>query len=112
MYARHMHKIYVMGLVVVGRIWAVPEIKGISRSTRSEDKKLKLAAGDCNSRMDKANESKEFYGEVLKTHHTIQSLDKVISDLEMELAARRVVQDSILTSTPISDDVGVVESTK
>ncbi|KAL8146354.1 hypothetical protein AgCh_004191 [Apium graveolens] len=95
MYARHVHKIYVMGLIVVGRMWAVPEIKGISRSTRSEDEKLKLATGDCHSRMDKAKESKEFYGEVLKTHQTVQ-----------------VVQDSILTSTPISDDVGVVESTK
>lgn len=41
-----------------------------------------------------------------------RSLDKVISDLEMELAAARVVQDSILTGTPISDDVSVVESTK
>ncbi|KAL8146978.1 putative beta-1,3-galactosyltransferase 4 [Apium graveolens] len=62
--------------------------------------------------MDKAKESKEFYGEVPKIHHTIQSLDKVISDLEMELAAGTVVQDSILTGTPISDDVGIVESTK
>lgn len=41
-----------------------------------------------------------------------RSLDKVISDLEMELAAARVVQDSILTGTPISDDVSVVESKK
>ncbi|KAL8127310.1 putative beta-1,3-galactosyltransferase 2 isoform X1 [Apium graveolens] len=100
------------GMLFTDRMWAVPETKGISRSTRSEDGKLKLAAGDCDSRMDKAKESKEFYGEVPKTHHTIQSLDKVISDLEMELAAARVVQDSILTGTPISDDVGVVESTK
>ncbi|XP_074327440.1 putative beta-1,3-galactosyltransferase 2 isoform X4 [Apium graveolens] len=30
----------------------------------------------------------------------------------MELTAARVVQDSILTGKPISDDVGVVESTK
>lgn len=43
---------------------------------------------------------------------TCRSLDKVISDLEMELAAARVVQDSILTGTPVSDDVSVVESTK
>ncbi|XP_074327420.1 putative beta-1,3-galactosyltransferase 2 isoform X1 [Apium graveolens] len=62
--------------------------------------------------MDKAKKSKEFYEEVPKTHHTIKSLDKVISDLEMELTAARVVQDSILTGKPISDDVGVVESTK
>lgn len=43
---------------------------------------------------------------------TCRSLDKVISDLEMELAAARVVQDSILTGTPVSDDVSVVETTK
>lgn len=41
-----------------------------------------------------------------------RSLDKTISNLEMELAAARAVQDSILTGIPASSDLGVTESTK
>lgn len=33
------------------RMWAVPEAKGISRSTRIEDEKLKLVAEGCNPRV-------------------------------------------------------------
>lgn len=41
-----------------------------------------------------------------------RSLDKTISNLEMELAAARAVQDSILSGTPVSDDLRINESTK
>lgn len=41
-----------------------------------------------------------------------RSLDKTISNLEMELAAARAVQDSILTGIPVSGDLSVTESTK
>ncbi|XP_074346413.1 putative beta-1,3-galactosyltransferase 2 [Apium graveolens] len=91
------------------RICAVPEAKGISRSTRIEDEKLKLVAEGCNPRVDKAEETS---GEFLKAQHTVQSLDKTISYLEMELATARVVQDSILTGIPVSGDLSVTESTK
>ncbi|KAK1367843.1 Hexosyltransferase [Heracleum sosnowskyi] len=45
-------------------------------------------------------------------HIAGKSLDKTISNLEMELAAARVVQDSILTGIPISGDLSVTEPTK
>lgn len=41
-----------------------------------------------------------------------RSLDKTISNLEMELATARAVQDSILTGIPVSGDLSVTESTK
>ncbi|KAK1391942.1 Hexosyltransferase [Heracleum sosnowskyi] len=78
-------------------------------AVRIEDEKLKLVAEGCNPRVDKA---KEFSGEISKAQHTMQSLDKTISNLEMELAAARVVQDSILTGIPISGDLSVTEPTK
>ncbi|KAL8136224.1 hypothetical protein AgCh_010717 [Apium graveolens] len=91
------------------RMWAVLEAKGISRSTRIEDEKLKLVAEGCNPRVDKAE---EISGEISKAQHTMQSLDKTISNLEMELAAARAVQDSILTGIPVSGELSVTESTK
>ena len=41
-----------------------------------------------------------------------RTLDKTISNLEMELAAARAVQDSILGGSPISGDLKISEPTK
>lgn len=39
-----------------------------------------------------------------------RTLDKTISNLEMELAAARAAQESILNGSPISEDLKVTES--
>lgn len=39
-----------------------------------------------------------------------RALDKTISNLEMELAAARVAQESILNGSPISEDLKISES--
>lgn len=44
--------------------------------------------------------------------HICRSLDKTISNLEMELAAARAVQDSILTGSPVSEDMRINEPAK
>ncbi|CAL5321350.1 unnamed protein product [Camellia sinensis] len=49
-------------------------------------------------------ESKDIVGEVSKTHHAIQTLDKTISNLEMELVVARAAQESILSGPPLSED--------
>ncbi|CAL5402458.1 unnamed protein product [Camellia sinensis] len=49
-------------------------------------------------------ESKDIVGEVSKTHHAIQTLDKTISNLETELAIARAAQESILSGSPLSED--------
>lgn len=41
-----------------------------------------------------------------------RTLDKTISNLEMELAAARSLQDSILSGSPITEDVKIPELTK
>lgn len=38
-----------------------------------------------------------------------RTLDKTISNLEMELAAARAAQDLILSGSPISGDLGIYE---
>lgn len=41
-----------------------------------------------------------------------RTLDKTISNLEMELAAARALQDSILTGSPVSEDLKIPELNK
>lgn len=41
-----------------------------------------------------------------------RTLDKTISNLEMELAAAKAAQESILNGSPIAEDLKISESTK
>lgn len=41
----------------------------------------------------------------LTVHYQSRTLDKTISKLEMELAAARAAQDSILNGSPVSEDL-------
>ncbi|KAK3025553.1 hypothetical protein RJ639_041031 [Escallonia herrerae] len=101
------------GMLFTDRMWTVPEAKDILRPIETDDAKLKLVSEGCNpNTKDGRRESSDILGEVSKTHHAVQSLDKTISNLEMELAAARAVQDSLLGGSPISEDLGITESTK
>ncbi|KAL7186561.1 hypothetical protein ACSBR2_028319 [Camellia fascicularis] len=101
---------FCVGMLFSDRMWAVPEVKGMPRRTGIEDKMLKFSLEDCDPRIkDEKKESKDILGEVSKTHYAIQTLDKTISHLEMELAAARAAQDSILSGSPISEDLRITE---
>ncbi|KAF5726451.1 beta-1 3-galactosyltransferase 2 isoform X2 [Tripterygium wilfordii] len=95
-------------------MWAVPEAKGITRTTETESERLKLVSEGCGPKIllqkEVKPESKDIFGEVYKTHNAIQTLDKTISNLEMELAAARAVQESILSGFPASEDLKKTES--
>ncbi|MBA0828484.1 hypothetical protein Goarm_013156 [Gossypium armourianum] len=82
----------------------VPEPKGIKRTTAVEAEKLKLISEGCNPKAqnEEKHVSKHIIGEVFKTHHAIQTLDKTILNLEMELAAARAAQESLLAGSPLS----------
>ncbi|KAK9285480.1 hypothetical protein L1049_024674 [Liquidambar formosana] len=93
------------GMLFTNRMWTVPESKGITRTTAIEAEKLKLVSEGCDPKSkDIKHESKDIFGEVYKTHHAIQTLDKTISSLEMELAAARATQESMLSGSPMSED--------
>ncbi|KAL0362838.1 UNVERIFIED_CONTAM: putative beta-1,3-galactosyltransferase 2, partial [Sesamum calycinum] len=101
------------GMLFTDRMWAVPEAKDISRSTGTEDEKLQLVSDGCGPKLKGVKgEAKEILGEVSKTPDAIQTLDKTISNLEMELAAARAVQDSLLSGSPVSEDLKLPELTK
>ncbi|KAJ0983053.1 hypothetical protein J5N97_011308 [Dioscorea zingiberensis] len=96
------------GLLFTNRMWTVPEAKEIIRTTGVGEDKIKLLAGDCSTKtIDEKRHPKDILGEVSKTHDAIQTLDKTISNLEMELAAARASQESLLSSSPVSEDVKV-----
>ncbi|KAF3655533.1 putative beta-1,3-galactosyltransferase 3 [Capsicum annuum] len=82
-------------------MWTVPEDKGLSRTTRVDDQKRK----------DVHSEAKDILGVASRAHHVAQTLDKAISDLEMELAAARALQDCIMTGSPITEDLNIPELT-
>nr|XP_009782228.1 PREDICTED: probable beta-1,3-galactosyltransferase 4 isoform X2 [Nicotiana sylvestris] len=90
------------GMLFTHRMWTPPEAKRISRTTQVDDQKRK----------DVKSESKDILGEVSRTDHAIQTLDKTISNLEMELAAARALQDSIMSGSPITQDLNIPELTK
>lgn len=97
------------GMLFTNRMWAVPESKGITLTTPVEAERLKLISEGCNPKTllqkEVKRDSKDIFGEVFKTHNAIQTLDKTISNLEMELAAARAAQESILSGSPVSDDL-------
>ncbi|KAK4369413.1 hypothetical protein RND71_013205 [Anisodus tanguticus] len=105
------------GMFFTARLWTVPETKGgITRTTAVEAERLSLVSEGCNTRLLQQKGvklvSKDVFGEVSKTHHALQTLDKTISNLEMELAAAKATQESILSGAPISHDIEKGDSPK
>ncbi|CAN4104780.1 unnamed protein product [Withania somnifera] len=105
------------GMFFTARMWTVPETKGsITRTTNVEAEKFNLVSEGCSTRLLQQKDvkfvSKDAFGEVSKTHHALQTLDKTISNLEMELAAAKATQESILSGAPISEDIEKGDSPK
>ncbi|KAK9008504.1 hypothetical protein V6N11_075395 [Hibiscus sabdariffa] len=101
------------GMFFTNRVGTVPQSKGIMRATAMEAEKLKLISESCNLKVkEEKHVSKDIMGEVFKTHHAIHALDKTISNLEMELAAARAAQESLLDSSPLSTDANRAESSR
>ncbi|KAF5458340.1 hypothetical protein F2P56_022375 [Juglans regia] len=102
------------GMLFTDRMWDVPEHKTVAWTTAMEAETLKLISEGCNPKAlhqkEVKHESKDTLGEVFKTHNAIQTLDKTISNLEMELAAARVAQESMRSGSPLSQDLKKNES--
>ncbi|CAJ1956311.1 unnamed protein product [Sphenostylis stenocarpa] len=102
------------GMVFTNRMWTIPEPKGLGRTTAMEAEKLNVVSEGCNSRIlqekEVKRETKGIYREVFKTQNAIQTLDKTISNLEMELAAAKAAQESIRSGAPVPEDIKMSES--
>ncbi|XP_061336630.1 probable beta-1,3-galactosyltransferase 2 isoform X2 [Gastrolobium bilobum] len=99
------------GMLFTNRMWTIPEPKGLARTTAMEAEKLNVVSEGCNSRIKEVKrETKDIYKEVIKTRNGIQTLDKTISNLEMELAAAKAAQESMRSGAPVSEDSKMTES--
>ncbi|WVY99930.1 hypothetical protein V8G54_026000 [Vigna mungo] len=102
------------GMVFTNRMWTMPEPKGLGRTTAMEAEKLNVVSEGCNTRIlqekEVKRESKGIYREVSKTQNAIQTLDKTISNLEMELAAAKAAQESIRSGAPVPANIKMNES--
>ncbi|KAL3639973.1 Beta-1,3-galactosyltransferase 2 [Castilleja foliolosa] len=94
------------GMLFNGRMWSLPEAQDI----RVADEKLKLVSDGRDQKVKNVkSESRNVLRKVSRTHHSVKDLHRTISNLEMELAGARAVQDSLLGGSPISEDVKMPE---
>ncbi|KAG6497758.1 hypothetical protein ZIOFF_045663 [Zingiber officinale] len=93
-----------IGDLVAIRFWAFPDANNqIISSRRRQEQELQIISEDCTTKR-KHTEDKDVMGEVSRTHEAIQSLDKAISTLQMELAAKRSSRELIGTDGSPSAD--------
>uniref|UniRef100_A0A1D1YT59 Hexosyltransferase n=1 Tax=Anthurium amnicola TaxID=1678845 RepID=A0A1D1YT59_9ARAE len=91
---------FLVGMLFTGRFWGGgPELSRQIISQRRQEQELRVVSEDCVTKK-KHGQEKDVMGEVTKTHEAIQSLDKAISTLQMELAATRSSQDMKLDRFP------------
>ncbi|CAD5320145.1 unnamed protein product [Arabidopsis thaliana] len=101
---------FCFGILFTDRMWIIPESKDMPRpSVSTEAERLKLISEGCDPKTlyqkEVNRDPQALFGEVSKTHNAIQTLDKTISSLEMELAAARSAQESLVNGAPISNDM-------
>ncbi|XP_072995597.1 probable beta-1,3-galactosyltransferase 2 [Typha latifolia] len=94
---------FCVGLLFTNRMWTMPEPIDVKD-------KLKPVSGGCDSKIHKKQLHKEFLEETSNVHHSLEPLDKTISELEMELAAARAAQESLLDGSPISEEFRLADS--
>ncbi|KMT12752.1 hypothetical protein BVRB_4g088460 [Beta vulgaris subsp. vulgaris] len=98
---------FCLGMLFTSRMLTEPEDKGLFRRATMENGRHNLIKEDCGQKSkDGKMEPKIIFGEVSKTQNAVQTLDKTISNLEMELAAARATQESIMDGSPVSETSG------
>ncbi|KAK1617487.1 hypothetical protein QYE76_023004 [Lolium multiflorum] len=84
--------------------WTAPDTSNhIMSQRRRQDQELQLVSEDCNTKR-KNGADKDIMGEVTRTHEAIQLLDKSISTLQMELAAKRITLELVRKGVPVTSE--------
>ncbi|KAL0323372.1 UNVERIFIED_CONTAM: Beta-1,3-galactosyltransferase 7 [Sesamum angustifolium] len=85
---------FFIGMVFTNKYWGPLESNNQLITQQRRDQELQIVSEDCNTRKKKAGDrDNDVMTEVYKTHEAIQSLDKSISMLQMELSASRNAQE-------------------
>lgn len=101
---------FCVGMLFTNRMWNIQESKDVDRLNGEQTDQFNLVSERCNPKSVKLG-SKDILDEVSKTHDAIQTLDKTISNLEMELAAARAAHKSLLSGSPILENPVTEKST-
>ncbi|KAL7128412.1 hypothetical protein ABFS83_14G315400 [Erythranthe nasuta] len=98
---------FFLGMFFTNKFWAPLESNNQLITKQRLDQELQIVSEDCSNKKKKEGDTdnKDVMKEVYKTHEAIQSLDKSISMLQMELSVSRSVQEKVKTdgSPAISD---------
>ncbi|KAG6495249.1 hypothetical protein ZIOFF_043043 [Zingiber officinale] len=95
------------------RMWTMPEVKEsdiIRTNSASVPNKELIAERYFSQMMDQKEEARTILGEGSSTVDDLQLINKAVSNLEMELAAARTTQESILRGYPIRQEVKVIKT--
>ncbi|XVE51107.1 hypothetical protein DITRI_Ditri02bG0012400 [Diplodiscus trichospermus] len=87
-------------------MWMLPDAKGIPKTSRIGDKQFV----DCDRKIVLKNEASSAGG-ISGPQHSIQTVDKAISDLEMKIVATRAERETIMKDPLMSEDLKNVGST-
>ncbi|KAL0365843.1 UNVERIFIED_CONTAM: Beta-1,3-galactosyltransferase 7 [Sesamum radiatum] len=85
---------FFLGMVFTNKYWGPLESNNQLITQQRREQELQIVSEDCSTRKKKAGDrDNDVMTEVYKTHEAIQSLDKSISMLQMELSASRNAQE-------------------
>ncbi|KAL3641793.1 Beta-1,3-galactosyltransferase 7 [Castilleja foliolosa] len=85
---------FLIGVTFTSKFWGPLESNNMLITQQRRDQELQIVSENCNTNKKKAkDQDKDVMKEVYKTHEAIQSLDKSIGMLQMELSASRSVQE-------------------
>ncbi|GER38711.1 galactosyltransferase family protein [Striga asiatica] len=98
---------FFIGMIFTNKFWGPLESNNLLITQQRRNQELQIVSEDCDTKKkNAADEDKDVMKEVYKTHDAIQSLDKSISMLQMELSASRSAQAKGKDdgSTPVSSE--------
>ncbi|KAL5558318.1 hypothetical protein UlMin_034529 [Ulmus minor] len=99
---------FFLGMLIALRMWAPLETDNQIISTRRHEQELQVVAEDCATK--KPVQEKDVMQEIYRTHESIQSLDKQMAMIQMELAAARSsremggLSDNLVTNSALAKD--------
>ncbi|CAL9043411.1 probable beta-1,3-galactosyltransferase 2 isoform X1 [Musa acuminata AAA Group] len=101
------------GLVFTNRMWMVPDAKDIIRTSKSKEQRKEVITERYYPKlMDQKEEARKILGENSTTDEDLQLLNKTISNLEMELAAARMAQESLLKHSPLAEEPKAINTSR
>ncbi|MBA0778955.1 hypothetical protein Gotri_003240 [Gossypium trilobum] len=96
------------GMFFTNRMWMVPDAKSIVKKTSRTGDEQRV---DCDMKIKVLKNEDNSSRGISGSQHSIETVDKAISDLEIKLMAARAERETVMKDTIISEDLKNVELT-